>query len=360
MKPILLVLYLLPFAVKAQPIQADVQVTFNLPEQPKQLYISIPTRQKFDSIPFPENNQWTFKDTIAEPCQITLYIGRTTAPIQFWADDKPVRITCNQISNERNQSKLVIKDLTGSRDVLLFNGIGNGLTPNYPIYYGSLNHSQSQNDSMSTSLWNAVRLQFIDSIFNSHSESPVIPDFILFYKSAIGPEAAGQFYYRLSDKIQNSIGGKKLKKYLDLSVLLIKGELFDDFTMTDHKMNHFQLSSVKAKYILLDFWASWCSPCRYDNKFILAPMYKTLREKGLEIVSISFDNSNEKWQQAIWQDEPSWTQVCDLKGDQGYLFQKYKLIGLPFYVLLDSNRKVIDSNSNINEVNKTIELLLSN
>ncbi|HEX2629638.1 MAG TPA: TlpA disulfide reductase family protein, partial [Chitinophagaceae bacterium] len=265
MKPILLTLLLFPFISKTQYIHTDVQVTFDLPENPTQLFIVIASRQRIDSIPFPANNQWVFKDTISEPCKVDIYISKNIPPLRFWVDDKPVRITCKQTTDEQNRPRLITHDLSGSKDVYFFNHIVNGLHPNHPIYYHDPKYSKEENNSIAAKQWNDITLHFIDSVVNANNGSPVIPHFIRYYRPTLGAEGTGRFYTLLSNKIQNSIEGKQLKKYLDLSVLLTKGELFDDFTMPDHQSNQFRLSDVKAKYILLDFWGSWCAPCRYDN-----------------------------------------------------------------------------------------------
>jgi peroxiredoxin len=104
-----------------------------------------------------------------------------------------------------------------------------------------------------------------------------------------------------------------------------------------------KLSSLRGKYVLIDFWASWCGPCRKENPNVVR-MYKQYHDKGFEILGVSLDNSKEKWMQAIQADGLTWKHVSDLAGWSSVAAKAYSVSSIPFTVLLDKNGKIIGKN----------------
>lgn len=102
-----------------------------------------------------------------------------------------------------------------------------------------------------------------------------------------------------------------------------------------------KLSDLKGKVVLLDFWASWCGPCRKENPFVVA-MYKKYNKKGFEVFSVSLDNAQDRWAQAIQQDGLLWpNHVSDLKGWRSQPAADYGVTSIPFPVLLDKEGKIV-------------------
>jgi peroxiredoxin len=120
------------------------------------------------------------------------------------------------------------------------------------------------------------------------------------------------------------------------------GKEAPDFSIPDVNGKPVSLSSFRGKYVLVDFWASWCGPCRSENPNVVR-VYNQFKNKNFTILGVSFDRDGEKdqWLKAIKDDNLTWTQVSDLKYWQSQVATVYHLDGIPFNVLVDPQGKVI-------------------
>jgi thiol-disulfide isomerase/thioredoxin len=136
------------------------------------------------------------------------------------------------------------------------------------------------------------------------------------------------------------------------------GEVSPDIALPDASGAVTKLSSLKGKVVLIDFWASWCGPCRVSNRSI-QPVYKKFNDKGFEIFSVSLDNNKSMWQQAVKQDKMQWAQVIDIRAITGnQLMQVWNLNYIPFTCLVDRNGTIVAHNPSKKELEKLLEKLL--
>jgi thiol-disulfide isomerase/thioredoxin len=135
------------------------------------------------------------------------------------------------------------------------------------------------------------------------------------------------------------------------------GDVAPDFTLPTVAGPPFTLSSLRGKYVLVDFWASWCGPCRAENPR-LRRLYQQYQGKGLEIVSVSVDADGAKWRKAVTQDQLPWTQVSDLKGWESPAAQLYGVLAVPTSILISPTGQVLAHNLRGEALEKRLAKLL--
>lgn len=136
-----------------------------------------------------------------------------------------------------------------------------------------------------------------------------------------------------------------------------KGDIIPEFTQSDINGNHISLSQFRGRYVLLDFWASWCKPCRASNPK-LVQLYHKYKGPKFEVLSISIDSKKEDWLKAISEDRLPWPQVWDLKGGENEVYRMFGLNAVPNYFLVDPEGRVVNRYFNVASLEKDIETIL--
>ena len=143
--------------------------------------------------------------------------------------------------------------------------------------------------------------------------------------------------------ISKSVYAIMLKDYLLVRRRVDIGQPAVDFTMNDPDGKPVSLSSLYGKYLLIDFWASWCSPCRRENPNVVKA-YKQFHKKGFDVIGVSFDKTREAWLKAIKDDKLDWTHVSDLKFWGNEAGKAYGIRSIPSNVLLNPDGVIIAKN----------------
>lgn len=175
----------------------------------------------------------------------------------------------------------------------------------------------------------------------------------------INPEKVEPLYESLSPTIKSYPSVVAFKDRLETAKKVGIGRIAPDFTQNDTLEQPVQLSSLRGKYLLIDFWASWCGPCRQENPNVVK-VFNQYKDRNFHILGVSLDREGQKdkWMKAIHDDQLTWTQVSDLKFWNNAVAKQYGIQAIPQNLLLDPQGKIIAKNLRGEALKKKMEELL--
>ncbi|WP_316830498.1 AhpC/TSA family protein [Pedobacter aquatilis] len=177
------------------------------------------------------------------------------------------------------------------------------------------------------------------------------------YASTWGKEKSAELYSNFSNELKNSAYGKSIYDFISLNKEIKVGGKFADFEQANTQGKNIKLSDIKGKYILLEFWASWCGPCREENPKLVST-YNLFKDKGFTVLGVSADEVKASWLKAIKDDKLPWENVSDLRGDKNKAALIYGISAYPTNFLIDAQGTIIAKNLRGDALKEKLEALL--
>jgi peroxiredoxin len=170
-------------------------------------------------------------------------------------------------------------------------------------------------------------------------------------------DTIASLYKLFSKEVKQTKYGRRVNSFISLNRNIKIGDKFVDFTQKDSSNKIIKLSNLKGKIVLLEFWGSWCYPCREENP-ILEKIYKEYNSKGFEIFGVASETDKEQWIKAIKTDGLTWTNTSDLKGSDNQVALIYGVTGFPTNFLIDKSGIIIAKDIYGDELKKLLFTLL--
>lgn len=203
---------------------------------------------------------------------------------------------------------------------------------------------------------------FKQTFLNNNLNSPALLPML----SEVDPQQNFELYEHITQQIVNGFDGSPTVNQIKAMYLqnkqrheelqfLSSGKNAPDFAQPKADGSLLKLSDLKGKVVLIDFWASWCGPCRKENPNVVK-LYQKYADKGFTVLSVSLDKDKNAWLEAIKRDNLSWpNHVSDLKAWSNEAAQQYRVTGIPFTVLVDKEGKIINTNLRGAELENTLK-----
>lgn len=330
MKKVLIsILLLIPFVVAAQKGFTITGKLTNL-KTPAIAYFARVKGDKWIDVDSTQIKNGTFKFTgnLSEPERVVVRVKHTAVSelrgkndqIDFYLENakvllnatdsiKKAAISGSNAERENRELQALITPITYKTGKLM-----REFTKGHDLVAGkTLEQRKVAQDSINsyTAQSKAIRQKFVETHLNSFMGLYTYNLSIL--GSSYNSAEVKPLFYKFSPQLQSSPLGMLIIDRILANEKRAVGVQLIDFSQTDINGKPFQINSLRGKYVFLDFWASWCYWCRKENPNVLKA-YEQLKDRNLEIVSVSFDENKASWENAVKEDKLPWLQVSDLKG----------------------------------------------
>jgi peroxiredoxin len=345
MKKLIAALFLVPVVATAQ--QKGFVITGTVTGLAEKSKVSLVDMNKpTDTLAKALVNKGTFvlKGTIAEPNlhQLTFDVAGKKSVMFIGNENITVKGNIENVQLFEVKGSAVNNDFTDFQKT--FNPLFQTLTAlNQKMY---ANQNQQPSDSLMGVYKQAydATVAAIEKFVTDKKTSPVTPFMLVVTRELEqDPITLEKRYSQLTPASQKGFYGKILQEGIAGSKIGAVGSEAIEFTQNDTTGKPVSLNSFRGKYVLIDFWASWCKPCRMENPNVVTAFNK-FKDKNFTVLGVSLDKSRDNWIQAIKDDGLAWTQVSDLQYWNNAAARKYKIESIPQNFLIDPNGKIVGKN----------------
>lgn len=313
------------------------------------------------------DGKFIFKgEQIDEPFVITIWLndkkgGKEPLCSSFYLENSEISLSGDL--KKRGEIKITgSKETIADRDINSKAGFSKRYVQIQNIFFNAQNNNRNIPDDSVTALSGELRaLEKVrkESLLNdikNHSDSYAALSVLLQNVNQFSPTELNELYNLFSEKIKKYPSYQRLGRIVNSSTLLAIGTPLKDFTLSDTSGAKHNLKSLKGQFVLVDFWASWCAPCRKQIP-ALKKIYEENKLKSFQIVGVSIDEDENKWKQALNLEKMPWVNVLGEKG--GWAKETYLITAIPANFLLDTEGKIIGKDLSMAELKSTLERLLN-